>query len=88
MKNYYTDITLDDALQRINIWSPVLIYYNDFIVWDDENTIFGVDWIPYADAIQNFKNNNTDWQKIRITTIDIEIVQFHHSIIHLKGYKI
>lgn len=84
----YSEITLDDALEKIHTWAPVLIYYNDEVIWDDIYTTFGVDWIPYHDAIAKFKEQDLDWHKIRITDIKIEVVHFHHSIIRFIGGKV
>lgn len=76
-----SEIGLDEALRKILVFNPIKIYYNRKLIWDD--TLDIKNWISLDRSINIFKKLH--YNKIIITDIKIKIVEFHHSIIYLKG---
>lgn len=83
MKNN-SSITLEEALRASLSHCPIKIYYNKECIWDDTLS-FNKGWIPLENALNRFRKTHEDYDKIIITDIDIEIVEWHHSVIYLKG---
>ena len=72
---------LNDVLRN---YGPVKIYYNNELIWDDDLSL-DEGWITLYEAIEKFKMSNPKWEKIKVRSIKIDIVQFHHSIVYFKG---
>ena len=89
MKN--TELTLRKAIEKVNAFCPVKIIFNGIVLYNDydsdveiEDGVFGENDIP-SNVIPN-----RIWQfdKYVVTSVNIEIVEFHHSIITIQGeYK-
>lgn len=79
----YTEISLMDAISMVDNFCPIKIYYNGKLVWDGDASMGA--YISFETAIGNFKIKNPNWGNILIHSIKIDIVDFHHSIIRLKG---
>ena len=83
---YYSDLKLSDAISYVEKFCPVEIYYNGNLVWTDKCD--ASEWTPMETAVKQFeaKMENRD-KRIFILRVGIEIVDFHHSIIRLKGKR-
>lgn len=81
-----SSITFDEAIRISMDHCPIKIYYNRKCIWDDTLSI-DEGWIPLKCALDNFRNTHEDHNRIVVTNIKIKIVQWHHSIIYLKGKK-
>lgn len=84
MKNKLSKITPIEAIHSIMRFCPVKIYYNKQCIWDD---MLSCDegWLPLQQALDNFRNTHKNYDRIIITNVKIEVVEWHHSIIYLKG---
>lgn len=69
-------IKLEEALNNILLWRPIKIYLDNKIIFDDDLEL-GNGWIPYDMAIRDLNLNTL------IAKVEIEITQFHHSIINI-----
>ena len=75
----YSAITIREAIDMAREFCPVKIVFNGIVLYDDyyfdENE-------PYMNVIPN-----RIWQfdKYMVTSMNIEIVEFHHSIITMQG---
>ena len=78
-----TEISLMDALSMVENFCPIKIYYNGKLLWDGDAAIGAC--ISFETALENFKIKYPNWGHILIHSIKIDIVDFHHSIIRLKG---
>jgi hypothetical protein len=87
MSRKCTEISFMDALSMTNNFCPIKIYYNNKLVWDDDLSE-SEGWMLLSEAIEKFKAKHPEWQQIMIHTIKVDIVSFHHSIIHLKGKRV
>lgn len=86
-----SEITLYDTIRYVNNFCPVKIIFNDIVLYNDydseveiEDGLYGEILPPLTvvpDRIQKF-------DKSIVTSINIEIVDFHHSIVTMHGeYK-
>lgn len=79
-----SDLTLEQAIEKISTFNPIKIYYNNDILWDDDVEIDD-EFVTFEKAFSLFTHVNKNWKDIRIFNIEIQIVDFHHSIIYLYG---
>lgn len=79
-----SSITFDEAIRVSMHHCPIKIYYNRKCIWDDMLSI-DEGWLSLERALDNFRNANKDYERILITDIKVKVVQWHHSIIYLKG---
>lgn len=86
MKNKSSVITLIEAIHSAMLFSPIKIYYNRELIWDDTLSIDG-GWMPLKTALDNFRSTHKDIDSIVVTNAKIKIVDWHHSVIHLKGKR-
>lgn len=80
-----SEITLREAIEYVDKFCPVKIVFNGIILYNDYDEVYGEIKPPMdvvADRLWQFDN-------YVITSINIEIVDFHHSIVIMQGeYKI
>ena len=89
----YSEISLREAIEYVDKFCPVKIVFNGIILYNDydenmveiENGVYGEDKPP-MDVIPD---RLWQYDKYVVTSINIEIVEFHHSIVTIQGeYKI
>lgn len=77
-----SEITLREAIEYVDKFCPVKIIFNSVILYDDyddEEDEHVMDVVP--DRLWQF-------DKYIVTSINIEIVEFHHSVVTMQGeYK-
>ena len=84
-----SEISLREAIEYVDKFRPVKIVFNGIILYNDydenEDGVYGEDEPPMdvvADRLWQFDN-------YVVTAINIEIVEFHHSVVTMQGeYKI
>ena len=88
-----SEITLREAIEYVDKFSPVKIVFNGIILYND----YGEDVIEIEDGVYGENRLPIDvvpnrlWQfdNYVVTSINIEIVEFHHSVVTMQGeYKI
>ena len=88
----YSEITLCEAIEKVNVFCPVQIIFNDIYLYNDygedvieiEENVYGEDKPPMAVVPTRL------WQfdNYIVTSLSIEIVDYHHSIVKIWGkYK-
>lgn len=84
MKN--SEITLREAIENTDIFCPTKIIFNGVILYNDyDGDDDGESDIP----LNVIPNRLWQFDKYIVTSINIEIVEFHHSIISIQGeYKV
>lgn len=87
-----SEISLREAIECVDKFCPVKIVFNGIILYND----YGEDVIEIEDGVYGENKPPMDvvadrlWQfdKYIVTSINIEIVEFHHSVISMQGeYK-
>ena len=84
MATYPSELTLSEVLTKTNNFSPVKVFYNGEVIWDDE--LYVENYIPYHKAIINYKKKNKYFNYYKVTNINIEITDYHHIIVYISGY--
>ena len=88
-----SEITLREAIEKLDTFSPVKIVFNGIILYNDydenvieiEDGVYGENRLP----IDVVPNRLWQFDSYVVTSINIEIVEFHHSVITMQGeYKI
>lgn len=93
----YSEITLREAIEKVNAFCPVQIIFNDIYLYndygedvieiktlEDGSKVYGEDKLPMAVVPARL------WQfdNYIVTSLSIEIVDYHHSIVKIYGkYK-
>ena len=87
-----SEITLREAIEHIDCFCPVKIVFNGIILYND----YDDDMIEIGDGVYGENQPPMDvipdrlWQfdNYIVTSINVEIVEFHHSVITMHGeYK-
>ena len=73
-----SEFILGDVLSKIQGFSPIIIYIDDKLVWDDCRSI-EEGWISYDRAIEQYGDI---WQKT-VRRVDIKVTEFHHSLVEI-----
>ncbi len=73
-----SEFILGDVLSKIQGFSPIIIYIDDKLVWDDCRSI-EEGWISYDRAIEQYGDI---WQKT-VRRVDIKVIEFHHSLVEI-----
>ena len=83
-----SEITLMSAIEKIKPFSPVKIVFNGIVLYndydsntDDENGLFG-EILPPLNAIPE---RLWKFDRYIVTSLNIEIVDFHHCIVTMQG---
>jgi hypothetical protein len=83
-----SEITLQEALFDSGIidkFGCCKIFINDKVLWDDDVALW--EYIRLEEAWEKYKIIHSDYKDYRVIKIDIEIVDFHHSIIRVYCEK-
>lgn len=88
-----SEINLREAIEYIEKFCPVKIVFNDIILYNDydENVIEIEDgvWGENKSPIDVVPDRLWQFDNYVVTSINIEIVKFHHSVVTMQGeYKI
>lgn len=65
-------------------FGAIKIYYNNELIWDDSLS-WEDGWMLPKEAIEKFKQKHPMWEQIKVNSVKITIVDWHHSIVRLKG---
>lgn len=64
-------------------FSPIQIYWNDEIIWDDNVELNK--WENPKAAFSLWAACHPNYKNYMVESINIEIVEFHHSIVRMYG---
>lgn len=84
----YGELTLRGAIEKISVFSPVKIMFNGIILYNDYDSDIEVDEGLCGETdkpINVIPNRIWQFDKYIVNSIDIEIVEFHHSIVSMQG---
>ena len=88
-----SEITLYEVIKKVSVFAPIKIIFNDIILYNDYDSdvlievledgakVYGEIHPPLAvisDRIKGFEDSI-------VTSLNIEIVDFHHSIVSMQG---
>ena len=84
MATYPSEFTLSEVLCKADSFSPIKVFYNGEIIWDDD--VDTENWIPYHKAIVIYKKKHKYFKYYKVTNINISITDYHHCILYIDGY--
>ena len=86
-----SEITLKEAIEMINGFSPVKIIFNGVVLYNDYDSDIEVEEGVYGEVCPpSSVISSRLWsiEKYVVTSLNIEIVDFHHSVVTFLGeYK-
>lgn len=74
-----SNITLVEALKGLEFISPIKIVFNAVLLYDDW------DFDETKPPLESIRERLWLYDKYVITSMNIEIKDFHHSFVYLKG---
>lgn len=78
-----SEITLREALEKVDVFCPVKIMFNDVLLYDDYD-----EYLETKPPMEVVPSRLWQFEKYVVTSIIIDIVDYHHSIIMIEGkYK-
>lgn len=88
-----SEINLREAIEYVEKFSPVKIVFNDIILYNDyDDNMLEIEdgvWGENKPPMDVVPNRLWQFDNYVVTSINIEIVEFHHSVITMQGeYKI
>ena len=86
-----SEITLRETIKKIDVFCPIKIVFNGIILYNDydsdveiQDSVWGEIDIP----LNVIPNRLWQFDKYIVTSLNVEIVEHHHSIISMQGeYK-
>ena len=86
-----SEITLYDAIRYVNNFCPVKIIFNDMVLYNDYDSEVEIEEGLYGEIFPSLAvipDRIRKFEKSIVMSINIEIVDFHHSIVTMHGeYK-
>lgn len=86
-----SEITLKEAIEMVNGFSPVKIVFNGVVLYNDYDSDIEVEEGVYGEVCPPSNvvlSRLWNFEKYVVTYLNIEIVDFHHSVVTLIGeYK-
>ena len=82
------ELTLRGAIEKISVFAPVKIIFNGIILYNDYDSDVEVNEGLCGETdmpINVIPNRIWQFDKYIVNSIDIEIVEFHHSIVFMQG---
>lgn len=92
-----SEISLCEAIEYVGNFCPVKIVFNGIILYNDYDSEVLIETLENGDEVYGeqyppisvIPNRLWQFDNYVVTSINIEIVEFHHSIITMQGeYKI
>jgi hypothetical protein len=86
-----SEITLRDAIEGIMDFNPIKIVFNNIALYNDYDSDLEIEDGVYGEfdvPLNVIPNRLLQFDRYVVTSINVEIVEFHHSIITMQGvYK-
>ena len=83
-----SEISLREAIEKIDAFCPEKIVFNDIILYNDydsdveiEDGVWGENDIP----LNVIPNRLWQFDNYIVTSLNVEIVGYHHSIVTMRG---
>ena len=87
---FVSEITLAEIIKDIEAFCPIKASFNDIVLYNDYDSNIEVEDGVYGELYPLNKvapNRIEKFKDYLVMSIDIKIVDFHHSIINIRGKK-
>ena len=74
-------LTILDVINGLSFLPPIKVVFNDVVLYDDYE---GDEMVSLIDAL---KERLPEHEQYVITSMKIDVVSFHHSIVEMVGIK-
>lgn len=84
----YGKLTLRGAIEKTAGFCPIKIIFNGIVLYNDYDGGIEVEKGVYGEVgtpIDVIPNRIWQFDKYIVNSIDIEIIEFHHSIVSIQG---
>lgn len=79
-----SNLTITETWNKcMDSFAPIKIYWNDEIIWDDDLPLS--EWLNPKAAFTEWAACHPDYKLYIVKNINIEIVDFHHSVVKIYG---
>ncbi len=81
-------LTLRGAIEKTASFCPIKIIFNGIVLYNDYDSDIEIEKGVYGEVktpIEVIPNRIWQFDKYIVNSINIEIVEFHHSIIDIQG---
>lgn len=85
-----SEISLYDAIKYVNSFCPVKIIFNDMVLYNDYDSEVEIEDGLYGEIMPSLAvvpERIRDFEKSVVTYVEVEIVDFHHSIVRMQGER-
>jgi len=86
-----SEIAICDAIKYVDSFCPVKIIFNDIVLYNDYDSEVEIEDGLYGEIMPPLSvvpDRTSKFNKSIVTSINIDIVDFHHSIVTMQGeYK-
>lgn len=85
-----SEITLYDAIRYVDSFCPVKIIFNDMVLYNDYDSEVEIEEGLYgeiAPPLSVVPDRIRGFEKSIVQSVEIEIVDFHHSIVMMQGVQ-
>lgn len=74
-----SEITVIEAIKNLEYFSPIKIVFNGIVLYDDW------DFDEVSPPLEALRERLWHYENYVITSIEVKIVDFHHSFVYLHG---
>lgn len=83
-----SEITLPEAIEKVNGLSPIKIMFNGIVLYNDYDSDIEIEDEVYGEnkpPLTVIPNRLWQFDKYVVTSIIIDIVEYHHTVIEMYG---
>lgn len=87
-----SELTLREAIEKINCFAPVKIVFNDVVLYNDyDEDVIEIEegvWGEIKPPIDVVPDRLWQFDRYIVTSLNIDVVDHHHSVVTMYGeYK-
>lgn len=83
-----SELTLHEALKKVDVFCPIKIIFNGIVLYNDYDSDIEIEDGVYGEILPPLSvvpDRLWQFDKYIVASINIEIVEFHHSIVTIQG---
>ena len=83
-----SEITLLEAIKYVDNFCPVKITFNDIVLYNDYDSDIEIEDGSYGEnrpPLDVIPDRLWQFDRYVVTSVSIEIVEYHHSVVEMRG---